>query len=84
LPAGAAYFNAPATITSGGTTINLAQQVPLYCVSPTNSVPAHPSTQYPQVLVQETGHECPATYVPSQSTGFLQRLTFNLSIGQAF
>jgi len=84
LPAGAAYFNAPATITSGSTTINLAQQVPLYCVSPTNSIPAHPSTQFPQVLVQETGHECPATYIPNQSTGFLQRLTFNLSIGQAF
>jgi outer membrane protein assembly factor BamA len=84
LPAGAAYFNAPATITVNGSTVNLAQQVPLYCVSPSNSIPAHPSPQFSQVLVQEPGHECPATYQPSQGTGFLQRLTFNLSIGQAF
>jgi outer membrane protein assembly factor BamA len=84
LPAGAAYFNAPASITVNGTTTNLAQQVPLYCVSPSNSIPAHPSQNLSQVLVQEPGHECPATYIPNQSTGFLQKLTFNLSIGQAF
>ena len=84
LPAGAAYFNAPATITVNGTTTNLAQQVPLYCVSPSNSIPAHPSPDISQVLVQEPGHECPTTYIPNQSTGFLQKLTFNLSIGQAF
>jgi outer membrane protein assembly factor BamA len=84
LPAGAAYFNAPASITVNGRTTNLAQQVPLYCVSPSNSIPAHPSQSLSQVLVQEPGHECPATYIPSQSNGFLQKLTFNLSIGQAF
>jgi outer membrane protein insertion porin family/translocation and assembly module TamA len=84
LPAGAAYFNAPASITVNGQSVSLASQVPLYCVSPSNTIAAHPSPQIPQVLVQEPGHECPATYTPSQSTGFLQKLTFNLSIGQAF
>jgi outer membrane protein insertion porin family/translocation and assembly module TamA len=84
LPAGAAYFNAPASITVNGENISLAKQVPLYCVSPTNTIPAHPSVEIPQVLVQEPGHQCPATFVPSQSRGFLQKLTFNLSIGQAF
>ena len=84
LPAGAAYFNAPASITVNGQSVSLASQVPLYCVSPSNTIAAHPSAQIPQVLVQEPGHACPTTYVPNQSRGFLQKLTFNLSIGQAF
>lgn len=48
----------------------------LYCVSP--GVP--PAEQ----LQGNTSPPCPATYRPLPFSGFFQRLTLNLSIGQAF
>lgn len=89
-PAGAAYFNAPVpSIRVGNTTYTNPGQVPLYCVSPTNSIPVHhgtvPAGPYQaSVLLQDQGFQCPETYVPVHSRTFLQQLTINLSIGQAF
>jgi outer membrane protein assembly factor BamA len=79
-PVGAAYFNAAA---------NPPNEVPLYCVSPGNTIPVHTIPVVYQgktyfVPEQEAGISCPATYRPQQSQGFFHQLTFNISIGQAF
>jgi outer membrane protein insertion porin family len=81
LPVGDAYFNASAI----GAPPN---QIPLYCVSPQNTLPVHTTSvvyngtsySFPE---QEPG-QCPATYRPVQPEGFFHQLTFNISIGQAF
>jgi outer membrane protein insertion porin family/translocation and assembly module TamA len=55
-------------------------EAPLYCVSPDNTRPitaGDPPTQ------SEVG-PCSPTFVPSQPTSWLKRLTFNFSIGPAF
>jgi len=80
LPVGAAYFNAAAIA---------ANAVPLYCVSPGNTIPVttHAVTlggKVYQIPEQQPGAACPATYRPLQSQGFFHQLTFNISIGQAF
>ncbi len=72
LPAGAAYFNAK---------FNVAE-VPLYCVSPGNTIPVHTSSS--GVPEQPLVYSCPTTYQPIQSASFFQKLEFNISIGQAF
>lgn len=68
-PGGAAYFDAP--VAAGGA---------LYCVSPTNSLPA---TLQGGVLVQASG-SCPSSYVPRQQRDFFGRWTPSIAIGQAF
>ena len=74
LPAGAAYYNAPLQ----------AGIAPLYCVSPTNTLPVRtpvPSTGAP--AAQDAG-ACPATFRPDRRTGLLGRLNPSIWIGQAF
>jgi hypothetical protein len=80
LPKGPAYFNAAAIVPN---------EVPLYCVSPGNTIPVHTTSIVYQgktyeVPEQASGYSCPATYNPQQSQGFFHQLTFNISIGQAF
>jgi len=80
LPVGPAYFNAAAIV---------PEEVPLYCVSPGNTIPVHTASIVYQgktyeVPEQTPGAACPATYRPQQSRGFFHQLTFNISIGQAF
>ena len=76
---GAAYFDAPE---QGG-------EAPLYCISPNNGLPVtgwkekydpgdKPATQ------ANPSKGCPSSYLPRKSTSFLNRLTFQASIGQAF
>ncbi|MGV3710981.1 MAG: BamA/OMP85 family outer membrane protein [Gemmatimonas sp.] len=71
-PKGAAYFNAP---------LGADGVAPLYCVSPTNTLPVTvgPSGQ----LVQASG-PCPATFPPPGNKGFLRRFNPSIWIGQAF
>jgi outer membrane protein assembly factor BamA len=80
LPVGAAYFNAAAVVPN---------EVPVYCVSPGNTIPVHTTSIVYQgktqsIPEQAPGYTCPATYLPIQSETFFQKLTFNISIGQAF
>ena len=77
-PFGAAYFDA----TDDETGI-----APLYCVSPGNDLAVTPGAPGGPAI-QEPG-ECPRAagrggFQPLQERGFLRRLTFNFSIGQAF
>jgi outer membrane protein insertion porin family len=58
---------------------------PLYCVSPDNTRPIRagdPPTQDESVL--GVARPCPPSFVPRQPKSWLQRLTFNFSIGPAF
>lgn len=66
---GAAYFDAP--VAAGGA---------LYCVSPTNTLPA---TVVDGVLVQASG-SCPGSYAPRTRREFFGRWTPSIAIGQAF
>jgi outer membrane protein assembly factor BamA len=80
LPHGAAYFNAEAIVPNN---------VPLYCVSPGNTIPVHTTSvvfqgQTHAIPEQAPGFICPPTYLPVQPSGFFHQLTFNISIGQAF
>lgn len=68
---GAAYFNAPLS----------AGVAPLYCVSPTNTLPV--TTNSNGQLVQAAGN-CPATFRPSNGTSLLRRINPSIWIGQAF
>jgi outer membrane protein insertion porin family/translocation and assembly module TamA len=56
-------------------------EAPLYCVSPGNTRPVLPTVPPTQ---DENIGTCPATFFPSQPRNWLQRLTFNFSIGPAF
>jgi len=76
---GSAYFDAPE---QGG-------RRPLYCISPGNGLPVTgwrpdlgPNDEPPTQANSARG--CPSLYVPKQRAGFLRRLSFNASIGQAF
>jgi hypothetical protein len=71
-PAGAAYFNAP--LSAGGV-------APLYCVSPTNTLPVTVGISGPPT--QASG-SCPATFRPPGNSGFLRRINPSIWIGQAF
>jgi outer membrane protein insertion porin family/translocation and assembly module TamA len=76
-PRGAAYFDAP--VGPGGT-------APLYCVSPGNGLPVtgySPDSEAVEPPQQAQG-PCGPTYEPRSTGGFFRRLTFNISIGQAF
>jgi outer membrane protein insertion porin family len=75
-PSGPSYYNV-ARAQSG-------QNQPVYCVSPTNTLPVPkpiPGAEDPPV--QPDG-PCPPTFTPPPRGGFFKRLTFNFSIGQPF
>jgi outer membrane protein insertion porin family/translocation and assembly module TamA len=75
-PKGIAYYTFRGDDATGP-----APSAPLYCVSPENTRPVlntNPPTQ------QENAGDCEATFAPSQARSWLQRLTFNFSIGSAF
>lgn len=62
---------------------------PLYCVSPDNTRPVVPGDQpgdpkKQREIVDGQARPCSPTFVPSQPTSWLKRLTFNFSIGPAF
>lgn len=87
LPVSKAYFN-PA-VNQGGVLVYPPNQVPLYCVSPGNTIPVHTTSIVYQgktydVPEQASGYSCPDTYRPPQPAGFFHQLTVNISIGQAF
>jgi len=82
LPYGPAYF--PAKAIPG-----LPGVVPLYCVSPGNTIPVRTTPvvyngKTYEVPEQQSGFACPANYRYQQSQTFFHQLTFNISIGQAF
>lgn len=74
-PRGPAYFN----------TEFRGQNVdrPVYCVSPGNEL-AVPRTGDAGEVPRQAAGACTASYAPPRRGSFLQRLTFNFSIGQAF
>jgi outer membrane protein insertion porin family/translocation and assembly module TamA len=77
--AGAAYFDQPAK----------GLFAPLYCVSPGNALPVtgwkkNPTADDPLPVQANPARGCPASYSPSSRGSFLNRLTFQASIGQAF
>jgi outer membrane protein insertion porin family/translocation and assembly module TamA len=77
LPAGAIYFDAPLR-----EDLSVA---PLYCVSPGNLIPVSDvPVDGESVPMQPPGFTCAPTFRPATPTSFFRRLTFNLSIGQAF
>jgi outer membrane protein assembly factor BamA len=73
LPAGAAYFNAPLQ----------AGVAPLYCVSPTNTLPVRSGASAGAPLAQDAG-SCPASFRPLRGNGVFSRLNPSIWIGQAF
>jgi outer membrane protein assembly factor BamA len=80
-PAGPIYYEVPRVVGSGSV---LGPDVgALPCVSPGNNLAVHRPDPTTSVLVQSEG-QCPATFLPSGSSGFRSRLTFGLAIGQAF
>jgi outer membrane protein insertion porin family/translocation and assembly module TamA len=80
-PAGPIYYEVPGVV---GTSNALGADVgSLPCVSPGNTLAVHRPDPASNVLVQSVGR-CPATFLPSGSSGFRSRLTFGLAIGQAF
>lgn len=66
-PAGAAYYAAPLNV----------EGAPLFCVSPTNTIPVVDGRADEQ-------RSCPPTFEPVQRDNFISRLNFSFSIGQAF
>ena len=77
--AGAAYFDQPAQ----------GKSAPLYCVSPGNGLPVtrwklKPGAGDPLPVQANPARGCPASYSPSRRGTFIDRLTFQASIGQAF
>jgi outer membrane protein insertion porin family/translocation and assembly module TamA len=73
---GAAYFATPLGGAAGA-----GGSLPVFCVSPTNTIPV--TTGANGALVPGAG-ACPASYRPPEGGGFLRRLNFNFSINQAF
>ena len=69
---GAAYFDTP--ISDGGQ---------LFCVSPGNMLRVTPTSPGSSKLTQEAGN-CPSDFRPPREASFVRRLSFQLSIGQAF
>lgn len=70
-PPGAAYYDTP--VKSGGA---------LFCVSPTNTlqVTVDPLTH----VVQQATGACPVSFQPPLQTSWFRRLTFVLTLGEAF
>ena len=75
---GPAYFS-PRISEGGGA-------APLFCVSPTNTLPVRFEANADGVLVpvEQTAGPCPTTFAPRRRSGLLRRLTPTFSIQQAF
>ena len=80
-PAGPIYYEVPRVV--GSSSVLGPDVGALPCVSPGNNLAVHRPDPTTSVLVQSEG-QCPATFLPSGSSGFRSRLTFGLAIGQAF
>ena len=61
---------------------NTAGFSPLYCVSPGNGIPATSGANV--VHEQQAGRDCPASFVPPQTTRFVDHLKLSFSIGPDF
>ena len=61
---------------------NKAGFSPLYCVSPGNAIPATIGANL--VYEQQAGRDCPASFVPPQTTRFVDHLKLSFSIGPDF
>ncbi len=56
----------------------------LFCVSPTNGIPAQVTTTPDGIVITQSPGTCPANFRPAPETSFRSRLTFSFAIGQAF
>jgi outer membrane protein insertion porin family/translocation and assembly module TamA len=81
-PFGPAYFAVPPSFITNS---QYQAQAPVLCVSPENqgSIQTDKTTGVP-VQTFPSGASCPATYQPALQHGFLNHLTLNFSIGEAF
>jgi hypothetical protein len=75
-PKGIAYYTFRGDDDTGAT-----PSAPLYCVSPGNTRPVVATN--PPTQLENVG-DCDDTFEPNQPRSWLQRLTFNFSIGSAF
>lgn len=75
-PFGPAYFAVPPASLGEN-----QAQAPVLCVSPGNTLQI---VNVKGVPVQATNAPCPASYQPVPKNGFLNHLTLNFSIGEAF
>jgi hypothetical protein len=81
-PFGPAYYAVPPSSIAKS---NYQAQAPVLCVSPGNTgVIANDSTTGVPVQTFPKGASCPASYQPAIQRGFLNHLTLNFSIGEAF
>jgi outer membrane protein assembly factor BamA len=81
-PFGPAYYAVPPSAISKSI---YQSQAPVLCVSPGNTgVIANDSTTGVPVQTFPKGASCPASYQPAIQRGFLNHLTLNFSIGEAF
>jgi outer membrane protein insertion porin family/translocation and assembly module TamA len=72
---------------TGNFALDADHPLQLICVSPGNELvvtPSSPANQGLDFPPQQEEGACPVTYIPKRRTNFLQRLTFQFSIGQAF
>ena len=70
-PPGAAYFDTP--VAAGGA---------LYCVSPNNTLRV--TENVVTGVVQQAAGACPGSYQPPLQASWFRRLTFVLTLGEAF
>jgi len=73
---GVAYYATP--LGDGG------GDLPVYCVSPGNTIPTGLDAEGRLVQLSGAGGSCPESYRPPQGRSVLQRLNLNFSINQAF
>ena len=72
-PSGAAYFDTP--VAAGGA---------LYCVSPNNTLRVTSVLVNGVGVVQQAAGACPGSYQPPLQSSWFRRLTFVLTLGEAF
>ncbi len=75
-PRGPIYYDASVNRETG--------VAPLYCVSPGNTIPVSVQTGSAGTTYTQAEQACPATFAPSQSSGFFHRLTLTFSVGPEF
>jgi len=81
-PFGPAYYAVPPSSISNS---KFQAQAPVLCVSPGNAgVIANDSTGVPVQTFPPKAPSCPASYQPTLKHGFINHLTLNFSIGEAF
>ena len=58
----------------------------LLCLSPGNTIPTHfdKDADGNDIIQQDKGLRCPATFQPAKDNRFRSKLTFSFAIGQAF